>query len=269
MRYPLQALRARQQGKVLIGFTIDSTGRNTNIHVQQGAYPALDEEALRLGRRLERVRWQPGTQNGRPVPVTMTAGINFYLQDQQGRPVPLSDSLDQHPGPTLVLPLLEWSTFRDAIPADRGVIYGTCLQRLGYNSGGLGQYVRLVNLTTGKEFRLNIKPAFRSRLENSFCYALPPGRYALVNYEYSVSKWYGAELHVESLRKATDVAAPLAATRYMFEVQPGQLHYVGTWNFSQAADGPQFIREKSALDEWLASKYKKLDAAHALLAIPQ
>ena len=263
LRYPPLALRERAQGRVVIGFTIDSAGRNTNIHVQQGARADLDAEALRLARRLTRVRWQPGRQNGRPVEVTMTTAINFYFQDRYGAPLAMADSLDLHPGPALVLPLLSWSASHPTIPADKGVIYGSCLQRLGFGSGGVGQYVRLINLTTGKAFRLNVKPVLRSRQENNFCYAL-------LHYEYTDSKWSGLSMHVESIHKELPTnTLPLAATRYQFVVEPGQLHYVGTWNFSAAAEGAQFIQEKSRLDDWFTGKYKRLTPAAALLAVPK
>lgn len=177
------------------------------------------------------------------------------------------DSLDENPGPALVLPLLAWSGARQELPADKGVIYGNCLQRLGFSSGGLGQYVRLVNLDTHKAFRLNVKPAFRSRRENPFCYALPPGRYALHSYEFSVSKWYGAELHMEPLRKHRN-SPVLTRTRYVFEVTAGQLRYVGTWDFSQEFD-PRFLDEKFTIDLEFTKAYPHLPLDKAPLTLPQ
>ena len=59
------------------------------------------------------------------------------------------------------------------LPPDRGVVYGGCIQRLGSESGGFGQYVRLANLSTGKAVRIEVKPALRSRKQNAFCVARP------------------------------------------------------------------------------------------------
>jgi hypothetical protein len=157
-----------------------------------------------------------------------------------------------------VLPTGGWPATRAALPADKGVIYGRCIQRLGFSSGGMGQYVRLINLDTRKAVRILVKPLMRSRKENEFCVALPPGRYALYDYEYS----YG----VEGLRKGA--AGPLTATRYTFVVQPGQLHYVGTWDFSQPQQ-PRFTAEKAALSELTSEDYPKLPLANAVLTLPQ
>jgi hypothetical protein len=180
----------------------------------------------------------------------------------------LPDSLDQNPGPVLVLPLASWGSAHKQLPPDKGVVYGSCVQRLGgTRSGGLGQYIRLVNLTTGKYFRLGVKPILRSRRENAFCYALPPGRYALINYEFSDSKWYGAELHVESIRKHRN-SQTLKNTRYLFEVQAGAVHYVGTWDFSQEFD-PRFLDEKFSLDPVVAKDFPPVIIDQARLSLPQ
>lgn len=176
------------------------------------------------------------------------------------------DSLDAYPSPKLVLPLASWGSNRP-LPPDKGLIYGSCLQRLGFSSGGVGQYVRLVNLDTGKNFRLGVKPILRSRRENPFCYALPPGRYALHSYEYSDSKWYGVELHLEPVRKLRN-SPVLQRTRYLFTVQPGQLHYVGTWDFSQEFD-PRFLDEEFGLDLVFSKEYPLLPLEHAQLTLPQ
>jgi hypothetical protein len=149
-------------------------------------------------------------------------------------------------------------------------VYGSCIQRLGFDSGGLGQYVRLVNLSTGKPVTLEVKPPMRSRKQNTFCYALSPGRYALYQYEYSASKWYGAEMYQEELRKPRAAAATSALheTRYLFTVTAGQLHYLGTWNL-EAAGAPVFRNEKTILDAQLTPLFKILDFTQAVVAVPQ
>jgi len=179
----------------------------------------------------------------------------------------IPDSLDENPGSTLVLPLPSWGGSHQQLPADKGIIYGSCLQRLGgFSSGGLGQYVRVVNLTTGKNFRLNVKPIVRTRRENPFCYALPPGRYALHSYEFSDSKWYGAQMFLESIRKHRN-SQTLANTRYLFEVKPGQLYYVGTWDLSQEFD-PRFLDEKSTIDLEFSKSHPHLPLTTAQTVLP-
>lgn len=179
----------------------------------------------------------------------------------------LPDSLDENPGATFVLPLPSWGGSHQQLPTDKGVIYGSCLQRLGgLRSGGLGQYVRVVNLDTRKNFRLSVKPIVRTRRENSFCYALPPGRYALHSYEFSDSKWYGAQMFLESIRKHRN-SRTLANTRYLFEVRPGQLHYVGTWDLSQEFD-PRFLDEKATIDSEFRESHPHLPLDGAQTVLP-
>jgi hypothetical protein len=170
----------------------------------------------------------------------------------------------------LVHPEPSWNPHNRLFDPKKGIVYGSCIQRLGFSSGGLGQYVRLVNLSTGKALRLEVKPLLRSRKENPFCYTLPPGRYALYKYEFTEGKWYGAEVHEESLGKPR-VAHPdssLKATRYQFTVQPGKVHYLGTWNFEQE-NAPAFVNDKATLDAQLAPVFKYLNFTEAVIAVPQ
>lgn len=187
-----------------------------------------------------------------------------------GAQVTAPDSLDLLPQKGLTPIANYWGADRGLIPDDKGIVYGGCVQRLGFSSGGFQQYVRLYNLSTGKAVNIEVKPAFRTAKYNTFCYALPPGRYALVNYQYTESKWYGGEMHAETLRKARPDAAPapVAATRYVFTVAPGQLHYLGTWHFDKAAQ-PRFTNSKTATDEQLSKDFKKLPFAEALVAVPE
>lgn len=179
----------------------------------------------------------------------------------------LPDSLDENPGAMFVLPLPSWGSAHQQLPPDKGVLYGSCLQRLGgFSSGGLGQYVRVVNLETRKNFRLSVKPIVRTRRENPFCYALPPGRYALHSYEFADSKWYGAQAFLEPIRKHRN-SQTLANTRYLFEIKPGQLHYVGTWDLSQEFD-PRFLDEKSTLDAEFRKSYPHLPLDSAQTVLP-
>lgn len=257
LRYPPLALRDQVQGKVYMSFILDSTGSMTNLLIKKGIRPDLDGEAMRCLQRLTPYRWEPGTQNGCPVSVSFTVPLTFRINNNPENNFP-PDSLDLNHGPTILLPTGGWSVRQKAIPADKGVIYGNCVQRLGINSGGLAQYVRLINLDSHKAFRILVKPAMRSRKENAFCVALPPGRYALYEYEYS----YGFEV----LRKSH--VGSLVDTRYIFTVQPGQLQYVGTWDLSQS-QRPHFTADKAVLDSQISADYSSLYFANALVAFPK
>ncbi len=255
-------------GRVSFSFTVNAQGRTENIRLVQKLRADADAEVLRNAHRLDQIQWQPGTQNGRPVSISFTLPISFNLPAHAAQTA-LADSLDGPAYRKRAFPLQLWGTDRRTFPADRGVVYGSCIQRLGFESGGLGQYVRLVNLSTGKPVTLEVKPPMRSRAQNTFCYALPPGRYALYQYEYSASKWYGPEMHVENLRKPGPVAATaLRETRYLFTVAAGQLHYVGTWHL-EAENAPVFRNEKAVLDAQLAPLFKTLNFKQAVVAVPQ
>jgi len=263
LRLPPLALRDHVQGQVFLSFTVAFDGRTTGLKVAKGLRPDVDSAVLRHARRLQRVRWQPGTQQGKPVPVAFTVPVSFNLPAGWGA---ATDSLDLPRFNNLRLPSAGWNLHHPRLPAGKGVIYGTCLQRLGLASGGLGQYVRLVNLTTNEVFRLNVKPIMRSRRENVFSYALPAGRYALSQYEYSTSSF---NIHVERLRKPGRAGSPaVAASRYVFVVAAGQLHYVGTWNLANENE-PIFMDEKAELDAALQPDFPEADFGAARVALPR
>lgn len=267
LHFPPQALRDGVQGKVFFSFVVDAGGRATNIKLVKGLRDDVDAEVLRVAHRLDSIRWRPGTQNGRPVRVAFTVPITFSVSGGPARPGgPGADSLDLPRFTKLKLLSQSWDLGK-APPAGRGVLYGTCLQRLGGGSGGFGQYVRLVNLSTGQVFRINVKPVLRSRRENLFCYALPAGRYALSQYEF-IGSGLLPDLHNERLLKPRPVPGPgLTATRFLFTLAPGQLHYVGTWNFANEHE-PIFLNEKELLDPGLHADYPAADLGGARLAVP-
>ena len=270
--FPPRALRDGVNGRVLFSFMVNAQGHTTGIKLVKGLRDDVDAEVIRNAHRLDAIQWKPGTQNGRPVSVAFTVPISFAVGNDAKQALSATgDSLEVPAFNRLALPASAWGTDRRIIPTDRGLVYGSCIQRLGFESGGLGQYVRLVNLTTGKPVRIKVKPPFRSRKQNAFCFALPPGRYALYKYEFTASKWYGGQLHEENLRKTTSPAPTggrLSATRYLFTVTAGQLHYLGTWNLEQE-NAPVFLNEKTQLDAQLLPVFKNLSFDAAVLALPQ
>ena len=178
--FPPRALRDGVKGRVLFSFMVNAQGHTTDIKLVKGLREDVDAEVIRNAHRLDAIQWKPGTQNGRPVSVAYTVPINFAVGNEARQALPVAgDSLEVPAFNRLALPASAWGTDRRIFPADRGLVCGSCIQRRGFESGGLGQYVRPVNLTTGKPVRIGVKPPFRTRKQNAFCFALAPGRYAL------------------------------------------------------------------------------------------
>ncbi|GAB3170276.1 M56 family metallopeptidase [Telluribacter humicola] len=77
MKYPLAATRAGVQGKVFINFVVTTEGEIKDIQILKGLGFGTDEEAIRIVSGMP--RWQPGSQDGKPVNVRFNLPINFQL----------------------------------------------------------------------------------------------------------------------------------------------------------------------------------------------
>lgn len=78
VRYPVDAAKNKEQGRVYIQFVVDTDGTITNIKVAKGVSPLLDAESIRVVKSMP--NWKPGTQDGKPVRVSYTVPISFRLQ---------------------------------------------------------------------------------------------------------------------------------------------------------------------------------------------
>ncbi|MGI9174538.1 MAG: energy transducer TonB [Rhodothermales bacterium] len=75
--YPEMAKQAGLEGKVIVQFVVDREGRVQHPVVLRGVHTLLDEAALEAVRGL---RFHPGKQRDRPVPVKMSLPITFKLR---------------------------------------------------------------------------------------------------------------------------------------------------------------------------------------------
>ncbi|TAE26635.1 MAG: energy transducer TonB [Cytophagales bacterium] len=83
LNYPPDARKAGIEGTVQIRFTVLVDGKLTDIEIAQSVYPALDTEAVRLVKAMDASRgprWQPATEQGRPVRRQYTLPVHFYAQ---------------------------------------------------------------------------------------------------------------------------------------------------------------------------------------------
>lgn len=78
LRYPESAKDDNAMGRVNVNFTVDESGKVTDVRVLTGVHPALDAEAIRVVSSSP--SWEPGMQDGRPIPVSYTFPIIFHLR---------------------------------------------------------------------------------------------------------------------------------------------------------------------------------------------
>jgi len=84
-QYPADAMRAGAEGVVIVEAVIGEDGKVRDARVIRSV-PLLDDEAVL---RVKQWEFTPTVLNGKPVPVVMTATVNFVLRDKPGAaPVP-------------------------------------------------------------------------------------------------------------------------------------------------------------------------------------
>lgn len=77
MIYPEVAKENGIQGKVIVGFTVNTDGSLSDVHVTRNVDPSLDREAVRIVESMP--RWIPGKQNGEVVKVRYNVSVVFRL----------------------------------------------------------------------------------------------------------------------------------------------------------------------------------------------
>lgn len=75
--YPTAAIKAGQQGRVIVTFVVEKNGRITGAKVARSVAPLLDAEALRVVNAMP--RWIPGRQQEIAVRVKYTVPVTFRL----------------------------------------------------------------------------------------------------------------------------------------------------------------------------------------------
>jgi TonB family protein len=80
LKYPAEAVKNMIIGNVPVSFTVDKTGKVTDVKVSQSVNPVLDKEAIRVVSSMP--DWKPGSQNGTAVNVRMLVRVNFDLNQK-------------------------------------------------------------------------------------------------------------------------------------------------------------------------------------------
>ena len=78
IKYPASAVKAKKQGRVIVGFIVQKDGSITHAKIVRSIDPELDAEALRVVKGMP--KWTPGTQLGKPVSVKYALPVKFSLQ---------------------------------------------------------------------------------------------------------------------------------------------------------------------------------------------
>lgn len=167
----------------------------------------------------------------------------------------------------------------DKVSKGQAVIYGTFIQRLGFSSGGFPQDITLKNIDTDEVFAFRVKSTFKSSKADNFIFYIKPGNYAILNYFWTQSKWYGGKMFMEPIFKAIDASnnfdQKIASgeinidnlQQYTFTINENSLNYLGVWNFNTGL--VSFIDNMNSFDEDFYTKYRNLDFTEAILNLPK
>ena len=92
IKYPSEARNAKEEGQVLVTFTITKEGDIFNPKVTQGLSPALDAEAIRVISSMP--KWYPGQSWGKPVDIECTLTVDFFLPPKELATILLNEGTD-------------------------------------------------------------------------------------------------------------------------------------------------------------------------------
>lgn len=86
IKYPQEAQKSNQQGRVIVAFVVRSNGTVDDIHVVRSVSPILDAEAMRVVKGMP--QWTPGKQGGKPVNVKFVIPVSFSLNQVAPKETP-------------------------------------------------------------------------------------------------------------------------------------------------------------------------------------
>jgi TonB family protein len=81
IKYPEEAVKAGAEGRVFLSFIVTTEGEIADVKILKGLGYGFDEEALRVLSKFP--KWQPGSQDGKPVNVKFNLPINFQLEEDE------------------------------------------------------------------------------------------------------------------------------------------------------------------------------------------
>ena len=78
VKYPALAIKAQEQGRVVVSFTVEKDGAISDVKVARSVTPSLDAEAVRAIKSMP--KWSPGKQGGEFVRVKYIVPVSFRLK---------------------------------------------------------------------------------------------------------------------------------------------------------------------------------------------
>lgn len=81
IHYPEKAVKARIEGRCIVGFIIEKDGSVVDPKVVISLSPECDEEALRVVKMMP--KWKPGIQYDEPIGVNYAIPIEFKLPQEE------------------------------------------------------------------------------------------------------------------------------------------------------------------------------------------
>ncbi len=76
-KYPEEAIKRGEQGRVVVSFVVEKDGSLTDIEVTKHATPTLDAAAVETVKKMP--KWKPGTHKGKKVRVQFALPITYRM----------------------------------------------------------------------------------------------------------------------------------------------------------------------------------------------
>lgn len=76
-KYPEEAVKRGEQGRVVVSFVVEKDGSLTDIEVTKHATPTLDAAAVETVKKMP--KWKPGTHKGKKVRVQFALPISYKI----------------------------------------------------------------------------------------------------------------------------------------------------------------------------------------------
>lgn len=76
-KYPEEAIKRGEEGRVLVSFVVEKDGSLTNFKVEKHATPTLDKVAVETVKKMP--KWKPGINKGEKVRVQFAIPITYRM----------------------------------------------------------------------------------------------------------------------------------------------------------------------------------------------